>query len=490
MDANENGESFLSKVPEKFKIPTGTKLKFGVGSLGYAMSSGVFAAWLTNFYIKILEINYFQYGLAWILYLVWNSINDPLIGLLEDKTRTRIGRRKPWLIVATPLIGLSLIFLFFPPANLDPGLDSTQWIYFTWLFSGLMLYDLFYTIVGISENALVAELTIHPVERANTNLFWSIGQGLGQVFTFVIPFFYIVDKPGIPYKTNFSTIQFFILVFGILGSIFLAIFSLGIKEKKIVALEKRDEMGLLESLKTTIKNKGFLIYSVLLFVMTFFYTIAYSQLTFLVQDVLQISSDDFLSFTPIVSFLGSSLIGFPVGISLNKRYGGKKATMYLLCILIIGLILLTFSFNVWWANITLVIVGIGNAGAVVVYSTLMGDVIDKDELDTGYRREGAYFGSAAFFTKPAQSVAAGIVALVFSLTNYVQGASEQSFPAKFGILLTIGLIPAAFMIFGLLVLRKFPFDASTEEYQAMKNKIDKHHDAVLKRQLDSSSLGS
>jgi Na+/melibiose symporter-like transporter len=148
-------------------------------------------------------------------------------------------------------------------------------------------------------------------------------------------------------------------------------------------------------------------------------------------------------------------------------------------VVIAGLLVLMFSFDVVLATVSLFIVGLGYAGLNVIFPTLMADVIDKDELETGSRREGAYFGSAAFFTKPAQSIAQGMVALVFFLTNYDQEASTQEPLARIGVMLTISLIPAIFLVLGLLFTAKFPLDSSTDEYKAMKKRVEKLHDEKL-----------
>ena len=70
------------------------------------------------------------------------------------------------------------------------------------------------------------------------------------------------------------------------------------------------------------------------------------------------------------------------------------------------------------ANISLFIMGLGYSASTLIIPILICDIIDKDELETGHRREGAYFGSAALFTKPAQSVAAALTGFMLLLTNY------------------------------------------------------------------------
>jgi GPH family glycoside/pentoside/hexuronide:cation symporter len=114
---------------------------------------------------------------------------------------------------------------------------------------------------------------------------------------------------------------------------------------------------------------------------------------------------------------------------------------------------------------------------------LMADLIDEDELKTGLRREGAYFGSSALFTKPAQSIAAALTGLILVLFQYDQNAIIQSELAQFGIKLNIGLYPALFLIIGILILLKFPIDGSTTEYKEMKKRLETLHDTKLESYL-------
>ena len=216
-------------VDEKFKIETSTKVKFAIGNFGFNLSSGLQAAWLMNVWIKIFHIHPFAWGLAWILYFVWNSINDPLVGYLSDKTRTRFGRRMPWLMVSVPLLTTGFILLFLPP-KLDPTIGVNQWFLFIWLFITLMIYDTAYTIYGLCSGALISELTIQPEERAHMNFFAVIVLSLSVAITFVVPFL-LIDTT-IPYDENLPVIQSLVLIFGFVGMGCVAVTAFGIKERQ------------------------------------------------------------------------------------------------------------------------------------------------------------------------------------------------------------------------------------------------------------------
>jgi len=345
-----------------------------------------------------------------------------------------------------------------------------------------MIYDTAYTIYGLCQGALISELTIEPEERAHINFFAVIGLSLSVAITFVVPFLMI--DTTIPYEDNLPVIQYLVLLFGIIGAICVGIMAFGVKERKEFCFfeTKLEDLTLYKSIKYTVKNKPFLIYVAFAFMIGYIQLAMYSQISFYVQDVLEISGTDIFSSTPILFFVGAALLGFPLGMFFNQKYGAKKSCVYLSTLVISGLILLTFSNEIILANISLFIMGLGYSASTLVIPILICDIIDKDELETGHRREGAYFGSAALFTKPAQSLAMALTGLVLFLTNYE--AAPRSELAKLGIKLNIGLIPAIFLIIGVLIIMKFPIDGSSREYKEWKKQIEILHDKKLKALRD------
>lgn len=465
-------------VDEKFQVPIPTKIKLAFGHFGFNLSSGLFAAYLMNFYIKIIKLDFLLWGLAWILYFAWNSINDPLVGYLSDRTRTKYGRRIPWLMASVPMLTLGFIFMFFPPI-LDPTLQSSQIFYLFWLFLTLMIYDTAYTVFGLCAGALMSELSIEPEERARISLFGLTGGGLAMIITFVVPYLFIINEE--PYEQNLPVIQMLVLVFAIMGAVGVAIMAFGIKERTefCFAEKKEDQLGFIDSIKYTVKNKAFLIYVAFAFMIGYIQIAMYQQIIFYIQDVLEIRGADLFSSTPIAAFVLGILIGIPLAMFFNQKFGNKKGLIYLSILAIIGLIMLTFSVEIIMASLSLLIMAIGYISLTVLIPILICDVIDLDELNTGKRREGAYFGSAALFTKPAQSVAAFLTGLVMGLTGYNQYTNSQTELAKFGIKINLGLIPAIFLLIGLIILWFFPIDASDPLYQEWKKQIEKLHDQKL-----------
>lgn len=465
-------------IDEKFQVSISTKIKLSFGHFGFNLSAGLVAAYLMFFYIRIIKLDFFLWGLAWILYFVWNSINDPLVGYLSDKTRTKFGRRIPWLMASVPILTIGFIMLFFPPV-IDPSLPSSQLIYFFWLFLTLMVYDTAFTVFGLCAGALMSELTIEPEERARISLFGLSGGGLAMIITFVLPYLFLIDAE--PYEQNLPIIQGLVIIFALVGAVGVAIMAFGIKERKefCFAEAEMENLGFKNSIKYTIKNKGFLVYVVFAFMIGYIQTAMYQQLIFYIQDVLEISSADLVSSLPIITFALGLIIGIPLGLIINQKYGVKKGLIYLSIIAIIGLTMVTFSIGILMASISLFIMAVGYISLTILIPIPLCDVIDKDEFKTGRRREGAYFGSSALFTKPAQSVAAFLTGTVMALTGYNQYSSSQTDLAKFGISINLGLIPALFLLVAIIAIYYFPIDGSTTEYKEWKKELEIIHDKKL-----------
>jgi GPH family glycoside/pentoside/hexuronide:cation symporter len=337
----------------------------------------------------------------------------------------------------------------------------------------------------------MAELTIDPEERAKLSLFAGVGTGFGISITYLLPILFI-DLDAVPFSQNLPVFYYIVLILAIFGAIFLAFPAFGIKERPEFMPEKSEKLNMWYCTKTTLKNKAFLTFVIFNFMMTYVVFAIQSNLPFYMADVLEVSSENILGSTPLLMFIIFSIFGYPVGLYLNKKKGNKRALFILSIIVVFGFILVTFSNDALLANISFMIIGFGYSGQTLLVFTLLADIIDKDELNTGQRREGMFFGINALVTKPAQSVSAMISGFIFAFTNFNQnlGVGEtQPASAVFGIKLLIGLIPAIFIVVGLISLWYYPLDGASKEYKEMKRQVSiLHLEKIdrLKEKLSSS----
>jgi len=156
------------------------------------------------------------------------------------------------------------------------------------------------------------------------------------------------------------------------------------------------------------------------------------------------------------------IIGVPLTTLIRRRFGVVRAQQILLVIAGFGLIAISFVPDALMLP-CIVLAGFGLAGPQTLTNVLFAQVADEDEIRSGVRREGAFFGINALLTKPAQSIALVLIAQVLVATSFVTRESNQGVlfldqpaSALFGIKTLVGLIPGIAMLLGAVILAWYP----------------------------------
>jgi len=212
-----------------------------------------------------------------------------------------------------------------------------------------------------------------------------------------------------------------------------------------------------DAIKYTFTSKAFLILVSANFMSILMSALVVGMLFYLADYVLQMNTMIILVavFVPLI-------IGVPITTLIRRRLGVVGAQQLLLVIAGVGLILLVVVPNSL-ILLCLAAAGFGLSGPQTLTNVLFAQVADEDELRSGVRREGAFFGVNALITKPAQSVSLALIPFVLEATKFVtreanQGEIFLNQPAEalFGIKALIGLIPGIAMLLGAIILRWYP----------------------------------
>jgi GPH family glycoside/pentoside/hexuronide:cation symporter len=441
------------------KVPFITKLAFGSGDVGPAVATAIMSFFLLYFFTDVARLNPYLVTVILTLTKVFDAVNDPLVGMISDRVRTRWGRRRPWFLFGAIPFGVTFFLLF-----LVPGWGQTG-LFVYYLVVSLML-DLAFTVVNVPYTALTAELTRDYDQRTSLNQYrfaFSITAGL------LAAFFHPMIVNGV--KAGGGTEQTGYMISALLWAVvstlpfFFAFW--GTYERHTA--EEEEPMPYLESLKMTFSNRAFRyvtgIYLLSWLVVQTVSTLVVYYLTYWLRRPEQVPF-------VLLAVQGSSLIFLFIWTAASRRIG-KKGVYYCGMIWWILVSMALYFVQPTWSPAAIIVLGalagVGVATAYLVPWAMLPDVIELDELKTGRRREGAYYGFFVLLQKMGLAIGLGLVSLTLGLTGYVTPPPGATTPivqpdsALQAIRFMIGPLPAVVLIAGIFLVWKFPITKENHE---------------------------
>lgn len=415
------------------------------------MQALVAYSWLTYYFIRLRGLSLQYSTIVWLLFGIWNAINDPLFGWISDRTKSNLGRRLPYIRYGAPILTIGFILFWID----IPGTSGNQWGLFLQMLLALFLYDALYTAIATCLWIMPFEVAISNKARGSIYL-WEI---IFMVFTIAIPFtLERTVKPDVGDLAGIALLRTIMIALGIFMGAIILISTFFYREKRFPQGE--EQFPFFKSLKECFKNRSFVVFEVISFTFTFGRT-ALMQGIFLYFDEVDVS--------PAILY-GALAAGIVAGILLwfNRRdVWGIKASVSRMCLSFAAgcALVLLFGRTTPLAAVGLFLFGLGFSGGMYLVPLMNGDVVDMDENRTGLRREGMYAGVNSFITKPAISLAQAVLLTILGWYGYnaalVKGA--QSFQAETGIIIGWVLPTGVLLILSILAMRWYPLDGSAWE---------------------------
>lgn len=438
----------------KVSTPTGPahfnlsyKVVWGLAALGTSVISGTYGALLPIFFQDYMGLESGLFSLASVIYAVWNAINDPLFGYVTDSTRSKRGRRIPYMRFTAPFLAITFVLIWLAPAK--AGDLATFW----WMLVTMLLYDTAYTIIGLVYSALLPEVSESDAERNGLQISSSLFGLLGTLLGFVIPDFF---RPKTGAEVSFLPLQVSMVVVAIVAMLLIIATTLKVKERpEFTRVDK--PVGLKEALRFTFTSRSFLILVAANFMSILMQSLLLGMIYYVADYIMGIGTMVLLAslFIPLI-------IGVPITTLLRARFGVVQTQQILLTIAGVGLIAASVVPSEL-IPVCVMLAGFGLSGPQTLTNVLFAQVADEDELRTGVRREGAFFGVNAMLTKPAQSVGLVLISTILAATMFVtrdqnggQIFLNQPGSAIFGIKALFGLIPGVAMLVGAVILFFYP----------------------------------
>lgn len=426
------------------KLSTLTKIIYGFGDIGFSMTGTILSAYFPIFLTDVVGITPAMAALALLIGKNWDYINDPLMGYLSDRTRTRWGRRRPFLLFGALPYGLIFAFLWWkPPIESQTALL----VFYTMMF---VLYDAIVTLVSMPYFSLTPELTEDYDERTEltgVRMFFSI---LGGLVSFVVPMMIIGQmSPG-----NSQNVFRMGMIFGVAAAVPLLFVFFGTRERPVFAKLERPKLW--ESIKASFKNRPF-IFSAGIYLFTWTgMGIIEANLLFYIKYVVQRES---MSEIIMATIFVTAIISLPLWNWVSKRFNKRLAYIYGIsfwAIVQILLITVNASSSIVYLLILCFLAGIGVGAAHVLTWAIIPDAIEVDELETGERHEGMFYSLVSLFSKATNALAIPLTLLILDWSGYIPNSLIQPRSTLTGIRMVVGPIPALLLLGGIIFAIFYP----------------------------------
>jgi GPH family glycoside/pentoside/hexuronide:cation symporter len=400
---------------------TRANLAYAIGTVASPLLFQAIGAYLIFFYTDVVRLEVGLISLAYSLsYGIWNAINDPLVGHLSDRTRTRWGRRVPYIFIGAPLAALLFVAVWSPPVNGQPlAVPHDLWI-FLYLAVTIGLFDLFFTSANISYASLFPEMFSDLKQRASVMIPRQIAAVVGLLLGLgAWPVLVKAFRAG---AGEFGSRTVTAAVLGAIAWAAFWISLLGSRERREFSQEA--SLPLAQAFKVTFTNRTFLAAAVGTLVINYIWSWLAAMAPFFVKYILG-APDEQMSILFLAMF-GTSIVFYPLWRWITLRIGSKRALVISVTLYALLIFPVLFISDFTLAILTFALLGAANAGITLVREIVLSDVIDEDELKTSLRREGVYFGVTTFVERFAMVLIGGSTALVLGLGRYQAGVYPQA----------------------------------------------------------------
>ena len=460
-------------VPVRRRLSNAVTFVYGFGSVAYGAKDAAFGTFLLFYYNQVLGLNSFKVGLVVMVALVFDAFIDPMVGILSDRTRSRWGRRHPWMYASVLPIVVGWLLLWNPPAG-------SETFRLGWLFVTAVIVRSAVSCFEVPSQALTPELTTDYDDRTRISAFRYLFGWVGGLTVVILAYgVFLVAAPGYPnglfnpagYRRMAVTAAALMV-----AAILISAWGTHDEIERLPQVETQPQSfgAVLRELFQTMRNRGFV---VLILAGICAYTnqgISYTLANYFYAYAWQLSPEarTLLPVTLLVGATAAFIIAPRVGRTTSKPRAAcvfviSGATVYAsFCAL--------FLFDLLpppgWSRVAVLfplfaIQTALNVCSFILGASMMADVVEESQARTGRRNEGVFFAGSFFVQKCTTglgiAVAGGILALA-GLQDKIDPATVSSAKAHNFVLMFI-LIYGTLAAIAAFLFTKFPFGRAEHE---------------------------
>jgi GPH family glycoside/pentoside/hexuronide:cation symporter len=413
-------------------------IAYGSGAFGLECIYTIFAGFYMFYYIDQLGLAVAMAAIINVIYGIWDAADDPLAGFLSDNTRTRWGRRRPWLLIGLPFYVGILVLVYAVPKPFLQG-NALFW----YALVTFTLFEAAYTIMSVNYAALFPELFQDLGERPRASSYYQGLSMLGQLVGFSIPPFIYAAFGFVPMAISFAGVAGITLFLGI------------IRNKEDPRAMKAPPLDLKGAFGEVLKDRPFLSFTIAVTFLTFTTGVYTLGTPFWVKYTLAASPQAtslIFAIVFIVAILSVSFWGRFVRI-----FGIKRCWLLCIGVAAASAIILGFASSLLVGAIGAAAVGAGMGGIQVCRIIIIANFVDRNLKRTGHRREGIYYSLSRVIGKLSKVLEALALVLLGLLFGYVNGENPGPQPENaFRFLMSV--FPLVCIFIAWLIARRLPFE--------------------------------
>lgn len=412
---------------------------YSVGAVGPSIVFALQGLFLLYFLTDVALIPAATVTVALALGRVWDILNDPLVGWVSDRTVSRLGRRRPYMLWGAVPLAVSTYFMFAIPRGL-----TGSWAVLV-VFGAFFFWDLALTVVHVPFVALGAEMTTVYDGRTRVVAYGAAGAVLG----------YLLGGVGTPTLVSFFTSDVAgYRVAGAFCGIIAGATAAGAAWKMTEVKRVPTTLSIRRTTKVILTNRPFRVLVISLALVSFAFTAATAALPYFVAH--QLLAGEQFTGALVFELLGVVALGIPVWRWISVRTTKHEAYAYGLGLMSAALaaVLLIPPHGIIAAFVLVAFIGFGNAAHWVLPWSMIPDAVDVSDAGDSV---GTHFGVYGVVEKVAGSVSIVAMGGALALFGY-RGGVDPSHIAVLGIRLLVGPIPAMFVAGAALVMRRYPIE--------------------------------
>lgn len=435
---------------EPGRLSMSVKVGWAIGEVGIAAFIGLTMIYLLFYLTQAIGIAPMWAGVALLIPRLWDVLIDPLIGAVSDRTRTRMGRRRPFLLIAAFTFGPLFAMIFHVPDNAD---SVEKIVYVTVLY---LLASTAYSLLDVPYSAMAAEFTQDYRERTNLTGYKMVAARAGIVLSVTV---------GPLVFTSQSSLADGFALLGVISGTFIVVttFVAFVTTRSAPRIENvvprfsiRDEWSAIRH------NQPFRVLWIVFLLQNLAIGVSSTTLIYLITFVMKA---DAKVVGPLVA-IGAvvALLVTPVWVLVARRLGKRGSYYAGMGITAVMSLPALFIPPEWYLVLfaVLLVAGVGDAANQLFPNSMVPDTVEVDQLRTGVRREGAIFGAWSFCRKLGMAAGAFLVSIGLSVFGFASAApaEAQTEQALAGIRIVYSIIPCMLWLGAIIALRRYELSES------------------------------